>query len=839
MLTAGVALPTIQLGILGIPQGFTPVEIESWLRDLAGVALETSRSDQRPRPIPALLHHALTGLLFSQSELWSHTGQALPCSAVFVDGPLGTAFGWVGSARVMLLVNGEPFEPQWVIVRDEAGREAMSAMLPRDVHVMLTLEYRPNGEDGSASPASMDAECGLMPDSHASLAPTATREPAPAPSAPVPAPINELAPLPTPTPAPPLSPLPLASALPVDQPGLAPDPAALPLDRPDVAQALPSTHHPSSSTFAMPKLPGAASAPSAESAPVDAPVTHETEASLTLTPSTPPPDGPTPDQLPSAPAAMWTPTQPPVAPAPIASASPVAESPVAASEPPAMTPPKLTPFDARDRATPDEHREEPKNVEHREELKNVEHHEEFKNVEHREEPKNVEHREEPTSVEHREEPRHPVGRWLSKMLGFGKRTHAPEPEPVSNAPLSSYDALLGDKASATPEPASEPTPPATREPVLAQESLALPTPAVDISEPRPLSPSAEVAPVSVPTPPALKRGGLAPAGLSDILGTQPIKPVVKPLEGLTGSFSPSVAAEVVGSVPAPPESLGTPLYPILDVDVPKDVVAQPVVIDHEPVGAAENFDIPPVPEREIAPHVEPAAVVPSAPEPVPAPVEPVVASEPAPVASEPTPPADPELPEPPADFLAEFAASMETVEPAAPAPAPTPLTGPPVLRVATPPKPPAVPTITPVAQPETVASAPPAPTPVAPAAPSMPTFVPAGPPAGVAPTPGGPPARPTMAFLRIPTAADPVPVVPAEQSGMMREIPLPSRSAEMRNPLREAAAPAAAPASAEATATRQASSASDNPNNNASDVQSSDAPDAAPDGMLVATAATP
>src|SRR5262249_35443156 len=130
-------------------------------RDLAGVAIETSRTDSRDRPIPPLLHHALTGLLFSQTELWSHTGHPLPCAAVFVQGPHGAAFGWVGQARVVLLVNGDPHEPQWVMVRDEAGQEAMSASLPPDSHVLLTLEYWPTGEGSSQPPASLDAEYGI------------------------------------------------------------------------------------------------------------------------------------------------------------------------------------------------------------------------------------------------------------------------------------------------------------------------------------------------------------------------------------------------------------------------------------------------------------------------------------------------------------------------------------------------------------------------------------------------------------------------------------------------------------------------------------------------------
>jgi len=99
IVTAGVTLPGIELALLGIPPGFSQAEIQTWLRDLAGVAIETSRSDRRSRPIPPLLHHALTGLLFSQTELWSHTGHPLPFAAVFVHGPQGVAFGWVGRAR--------------------------------------------------------------------------------------------------------------------------------------------------------------------------------------------------------------------------------------------------------------------------------------------------------------------------------------------------------------------------------------------------------------------------------------------------------------------------------------------------------------------------------------------------------------------------------------------------------------------------------------------------------------------------------------------------------------------------------------------------------------------
>src|SRR6185436_6926300 len=162
--------------LLGIPPGFSEPEIQTWLRDLAGVAIETSRTDHRSRPIPPLLHHALTGLLFSQSELWSHTGHPLPFAAVFVNGPQGLAFGWVGRARAVLLVNGEPHEPQWVIVRDESGQEAMSASLPADAHVLLTLEYWPAGETGSPAPATIDAEFGAIGEAPAAAAASALAE---------------------------------------------------------------------------------------------------------------------------------------------------------------------------------------------------------------------------------------------------------------------------------------------------------------------------------------------------------------------------------------------------------------------------------------------------------------------------------------------------------------------------------------------------------------------------------------------------------------------------------------------------------------------------------------
>jgi hypothetical protein len=158
VLTAGITRSELELVVLGIPGGFSQPEIEGWLHDLAGVAVETSRADSRSRAIPALMHHALTGLLFSHAELWDRLDAPRPCSSAFVDLPDGAAFGWFGDATVHVLVDGDLVEPQWVRVRDEQGREARAAVFAPGTDVVVTLHYWPNGEDGNAAPASIEAE---------------------------------------------------------------------------------------------------------------------------------------------------------------------------------------------------------------------------------------------------------------------------------------------------------------------------------------------------------------------------------------------------------------------------------------------------------------------------------------------------------------------------------------------------------------------------------------------------------------------------------------------------------------------------------------------------------
>ena len=854
VLTAGVELPGVQLCLLGIPPGFTAPEIQSWLKDLAGVAIETSKNDGRDRPIPQLLHHALTGLLFSQTELWSHTGQALPCSAVFVQGPQGVAFGWVGRARVLLLVNGEPYEPQWVIVRDEAGQEAMSAMLPSEVHALITLDYWPADDDGQQAPAAIDAEWGHAARDDAPPALAELREAAVTPIA-DPAPSTPVATSAATEPAA-AAVAPVPDTLPTQQPGLAPPPAAASseppatnaraLDEPDDTQALPSTRHPSSGTFAMPSLPArgaeSASAPPSEVAPEatsEVPLASAPVPTLDAAPATSE-SAPTVQAAPAepeasaapAPPAVWTPDSAgQFLPEPTAVAS--GSEPTASAEPATdVTPPQPEP----ERPLPPTLRE----------------------------------RREQREQTPADAPRHPVGRWLSKLMGGLGRKAAPaepmlplhEPAPVASeapsapptddTPVSSYDAIL--------QSPSEPAVP------MVQESL--PLPSGDIAEPHVLPAQAETPPVPTPTPEPLRRGGLAPAGLQEILGMsgttgtkatpaaakpapaapvraadiEPIAPpplpvppasYVKPVEGLTAVSAASGPVEVT------PESLtpATP-YPMLEVNTPsKPEPRAPIHIDREPVGMDESFAIPklpamdaPKPVKVAVPMPEPTRPAAAPATPVPTPAAPVLRTPGAPGARE-------DVPEPPAAFLAEFEASMR-VEPAldpqaasaAPPAAPV-AAGPPTLRVPTPtppsaPAPPRAPVAAPVTPPvpAPVAAAPA--TPAAPVAPAPPPPAPA-PPAAAAPppppapvppvpvtTPAPPPAPPAPVatpVLKSPSAAEPVPVVPAVQAELMRELPLPTKSAEMARPV--------LPNPEAATATEAA--------------------DAVPDGMLVATQAKP
>jgi len=138
---AGVESDQSQILLLGIPTGFTGPEVEGWLQDLIGVARETSRQDTDERPIPVLLHHTITGLLFSHTELWDRADGSQPCSVAFVETGDAAGFGWVGDANPTVRINGQLVAIQWVRVRDHSGREARAFAVDASHQVEVDLEW--------------------------------------------------------------------------------------------------------------------------------------------------------------------------------------------------------------------------------------------------------------------------------------------------------------------------------------------------------------------------------------------------------------------------------------------------------------------------------------------------------------------------------------------------------------------------------------------------------------------------------------------------------------------------------------------------------------------------
>jgi len=137
--------------LLGAPAGYTAPEIEGWLNDLIGVARETSREDTRPRPIPALLHHALTALLFSHSEVWSRAGGSSCCSLACVQAGDEVGFGCVGEIEPEVTIDGRRADVEWVRVRDEAGSDARALGVHARHRVSVSLSWPADrGESDSA-----------------------------------------------------------------------------------------------------------------------------------------------------------------------------------------------------------------------------------------------------------------------------------------------------------------------------------------------------------------------------------------------------------------------------------------------------------------------------------------------------------------------------------------------------------------------------------------------------------------------------------------------------------------------------------------------------------------
>src|SRR5262245_34069923 len=151
VLTVEERTPALALWLLGQPDSSTPDELQGWLHDVAGVAAESAAQDTAPQPIPALLRHALSGLLFSHSEMWSRNGATTPlCSVAFTNAGDELGFGWIGDAVVTVLIDGNPADVRWVIVRDDRGRQARAwSIAPgRDVRLRLTWSPAPGDPSG-------------------------------------------------------------------------------------------------------------------------------------------------------------------------------------------------------------------------------------------------------------------------------------------------------------------------------------------------------------------------------------------------------------------------------------------------------------------------------------------------------------------------------------------------------------------------------------------------------------------------------------------------------------------------------------------------------------------
>lgn len=143
VLSAHVAGGGAEVAFLGRLEGFSPAEIEGWLRELIGVADETARPagpSGDPVPgFPRLLHNVLTGLLFYQAELWS--GGAEPCTVAVVDDGESAAFGWVGAGETRMTIDGVPFEPAWIRIRDDEGRAARAFVVERDREIEARIVW--------------------------------------------------------------------------------------------------------------------------------------------------------------------------------------------------------------------------------------------------------------------------------------------------------------------------------------------------------------------------------------------------------------------------------------------------------------------------------------------------------------------------------------------------------------------------------------------------------------------------------------------------------------------------------------------------------------------------
>ncbi|MBI1797898.1 MAG: PEGA domain-containing protein [Candidatus Eisenbacteria bacterium] len=197
ILTAEAQSPGLHLGILGIPAGLAPRDVEGWLYDIIGVAHEGSPVPESAGRIPPLLRHALTGLVFSHAELWDRRGGPRPCSFAFAHTVHEVGFGVVGDVDVAVAVDGVAIEPQWISVRDEGGRAARAWNIGSDHSIQVRIDWRPQGGEGGEVEAVWSA---ARPAPARAVEPAHTMRPAREPE---PAPVMAREPVATTAPEPP------------------------------------------------------------------------------------------------------------------------------------------------------------------------------------------------------------------------------------------------------------------------------------------------------------------------------------------------------------------------------------------------------------------------------------------------------------------------------------------------------------------------------------------------------------------------------------------------------------------------------------------------------------
>jgi len=148
--------PGVDLVMVGVPSGYSAEEVESWLGDLMGMAMETSSAESGDRPIPPLLHHLLTGLIFSHSEMWNRGRRGGPASMAFVRTPGEVAFGWVNGPPPDLWIDDHRANVEWVRIRDNDGREAQALSIDPAHRVRVRFGLAPSPAN-AAGTVSVDA----------------------------------------------------------------------------------------------------------------------------------------------------------------------------------------------------------------------------------------------------------------------------------------------------------------------------------------------------------------------------------------------------------------------------------------------------------------------------------------------------------------------------------------------------------------------------------------------------------------------------------------------------------------------------------------------------------